>query len=407
MTSRYAIRAVAPSGEVRHFTREAATENAAALDVLREGLTPISIVRRDGGLLDALNRPLALGARPRIADVALFCEQMSAMTASGLTVEQALRVISRQGAERHTTKTAQRLLPRIQAGMALSAALAAEPGLPSYLTGMVRAAETGGKLSDGLGDAGRYMQRQADTRGGLINALAYPAVVLITVIIALTLVLAVVIPAFEPIFAGEEHRLPAITRAVLWLSSLVVHDLLKVSLFAGATLLVGVAALYRFPRLRHRVQQGASRLRPVRLAMQLDVSRVLGVLGMLFRSGVEVSEAVALAARSAGSSRLRTALEDAARQLREGVSISAALGSVAAIPDDTRALIEVGEHTGELGATTLRAAQLLEADTAYQIGRLVALANPIAIAFLGVAVGLVVGGVMLGILSINQLALRS
>ena len=404
---RYAIRAVMASGEIRHLSREAANENDAALDVLREGLTPMSIVARDGGLIDVLNRPLALSARTRIGDVALFCEQMGAMTASGLTVEQALRVISRQNATRHTTRMAARLLPRVQGGLALSAALAAEPGLPPYLTGMIRAAETGGKLSDGLGEAGRYMQRQADTRGGLINALAYPAVVLVTVIIAMLLVLAAVIPAFEPIFAGEEHRLPAITRVVLWLSDLVVHRLLPVSLIAAGIVLAGGAALYRLPSLRRRILDAALRLRPIRLAMQLDVSRVLGVMGMLFRSGVEISEAVALAARAAASSRLRTALEGASQQLREGVSISAALGRVAAIPDDTRSLIEVGEHTGELGATTLRAAQLLEADTSYEIGRLVALANPIAIAFLGVAVGFVVGGVMLGILSINQLALRS
>lgn len=405
--SRYAIRAVAPSGEIHHFSREATTENEVALKVLREGLTPISIVQRDGGLVDILNRPIALGNRQRVGDVALFCEQMGTMTASGLTVEQALRVISKQRVERETTKTALRLLPRIQTGMSLSTALAAEPGLPPYLPGMIRAAETGGKLSEGLADAGRYMQRQASTRNGLLNALAYPAVVLITVVIALALVLIIVIPSFEPIFAGEEHQLPAITRAVLWLSNLAVHHLLNVSLFTAGTMLMGGALLYQFPTLRHWIHKRISHLRPMQLVVQLDVSRVLGVMGMLLRSGVEVSEAVALAARAAASGRLRTALEGASRQLREGVSISVALGSVAAIPDDTRALIEVGEHTGELGVTTLRASQLLESDTSYQIGRLVALANPIAIAFLGVAVGLVVGGVMLGILSINQLALRS
>jgi general secretion pathway protein F len=140
---------------------------------------------------------------------------------------------------------------------------------------------------------------------------------------------------------------------------------------------------------------------------QLNVSRVLSVLGMLFQSGVEASEAVLLAAQAAGSKRLRDALEGASRRLREGGSIGTTLETIRVIPDETCALIEVGEHTGELGKTTLRAAQLLERDTSEQIERMLALVNPLAIAFLGVVVGLVVGGVMLGILSINQLALRS
>lgn len=405
--SRYAIRALEASGEVRHLILEAPTEHDAALDVLRRGLTPTSIVRRDPGLLDTLNRPIGAGGRPTPGEVALFCEQMGTMTASGLTVEQALGVISRQQAQRNTTKMARRLLPQVQAGMALSAALASESGLPAYLPAMVRAAEVGGKLADGLGNAGRYLQRQADTRNGLFTALAYPVVILLTVIVALVLVLFVVVPAFEPIFEGEERRLPAITRAVLALSDLAVHHLPEFTLASVCLMLLATAVLFRFPQLQEHVGDACRRLRPVRLAIQLDVSRALGVMGMLFSSGVEVSESVGLGARAAGSSHLRAALEGAALQLREGASISSALGRVADIPQDTCALIEVGEHTGELGATTLRAAQLLETDTAYQVGRLVALANPIAIALLGGVVGLVVGGVMLGILSINQLALRS
>lgn len=140
---------------------------------------------------------------------------------------------------------------------------------------------------------------------------------------------------------------------------------------------------------------------------RLNVSRMLGVLGMLFQSGVEASEAVLLTAQAAGSRRLRVALEGASRQLREGSTIGAALESIGAIPDETCALIEVGEHTGALGTATLRAAQLLERDASEQLERTLALVNPLAIAFLGIVVGLVVGGVMLGILSINQLALRS
>lgn len=403
---RYSVRAISTSGETVHLSREADCEDDVAIEIMREGMTPTSIVHRDGRLLELLNRPLTAHAKPSLGDLALFCEQLGAMTESGLTVEQALRVLSRQHAARHSTKMARRLLDRVQGGMALSAGLAHEQRLPVYLAGMIRAAETGGNLTNGLGEAARYLQRQADTRGSLINALTYPAVVLLTVLLALVLVLALVIPAFEPIFAGEEHRLPTITRAVLVLSDLVVHRLPHVVMILTALVLAGIGILFRFPNLRIRLQAALRRLRPVRLASQLDVARMLGVLGMLFQSGVEASEAVSLAAKASGSTPLRKAMEGACRQLREGASISNALADVQAIPEDTRALIEVGEHTGDLGKTTLRAAQLLEADTAHQIGRLVALANPIAIALLGVIVGLVVGGVMLGILSINQLALK-
>jgi general secretion pathway protein F len=42
----------------------------------------------------------------------------------------------------------------------------------------------------------------------------------------------------------------------------------------------------------------------------------------------------------------------------------------------------------------------------YKIDRLITLLNPIAIALLGLIVGAVISGVMLGIMSINQLAVK-
>ena len=405
--TQYTVKAVTREGLSRTLTRHGDNERDVALSLLNEQLIPISVVAHNGGIMDYLNRPLSLGGSTKTRDLALFCEQLSAMGASGLTVEQALKVIARQAAARPTTKLAQRLLPRIQRGMALSEALDDETGLPRYLPAMIRAAESGGRLAQGLDNASRYLQRQAAMRTGLVNALTYPAIVLGTVIIALVIVLVVVVPSFEPVFAGEEAKLPATTRFVLWLSA--------VALDHGGTTLMALLGVFVIayalsalsPAVRDMTDRLAGRITPVRLVRLLDVSRVLGVMGMLFDSGVEASESVALAAQSSNSRSLRTSLDVAARRLREGASISTALRQVRVIPEDTSALIEVGEHTGSLGATTGRASQLLESDTANQIERLVALANPVAIVFLGVVVGLVVGGVMLGILSINQLALSS
>lgn len=404
--SRFTVRALTAEGETRILVREAEDKQGLALALIGENLTPLRITEQDGSLGDLLSRPVTLNRRMPLRDVALFCEQVGAMLASGLTVEQALRVVSRQAGRRPSARLARSLLPRIQAGAPLSDALGAEPGMPHHLPPMVRAAESSGGLAAGLETAGRHLQRQAGTRAEIGNALTYPAIVLATVVLALVVVLAVVIPGFEPIFAGEEHRLPGMTRFVLWLSDFVLNHALASLLWGCGAVAAGFVLHRRSAWFGNYFGAAARRLPPVRLMERLNVSRVLGVLGMLFQSGVEASEAVLLAAQAAGSRRLRTALEGASRQLREGRSIGTALESVGAIPDETCALIEVGEHTGALASATLRAAHLLERDASEQLERTLALVNPLAIAFLGVVVGLVVGGVMLGILSINQLALR-
>lgn len=402
----FSIRAISPSGQVVFLRRKAVSEDEAALDIMREGLIPVSISAKEG-IMEVLSRPILLPRKIRTSDIALFCEQMSAMTGSGLTVEQALRVLTKQNAKRPITKMATRLLPRVQEGHSLSVGLAAEPELPRYVSGMINASEAGGRLAEGLEEAGRYLQRQAQTRENLINALTYPFVVLMTVFIALLLILSLVIPAFAPIFAGEEHRLPSITRFVLNLSNLLVNHTIELTLAISITIIVTILTWRKSQSIRQIIFHLAEKTPPFKLTKRLELARALGVMAMLFRNGVEISEAVALAAQSTSSTYLGNMLEGAARQLREGTSITTALRRIPEIPDDTRALLEIGEHTGDLGSTAHRAAQLLEADTAHQIERLIALANPISIVFLGIVIGLVVGGVMLGVLSINQLSVRS
>jgi general secretion pathway protein F len=321
-------------------------------------------------------------------------------------LEQTLKVISKHGTQDDATTLAKRLLPRIQRGLSLSAALASESNLPLYLPGMVRASEVSGALADGLADAARYMEEQANTQSKLLNALTYPLIILVTVIAALVMVLVLVIPSFEPIFAGEEHNLPKITQIVLWLSDMTVNHFPRMLMIFLAGML-SIIFLLKYSKFKNKAQTYALSFKPIRLVEHIELSRVIGVMGMLFHSGVEVSEAVALAANTTRSKRLKQSFLRVAIKLREGASITAALEEVPSLPDDTRALMEVGEHSGQLSKITQRAAHLLEINTYDQIGRMVALATPLSIILLGAAVGLIVGGVMLGILSINQLALRS
>lgn len=214
-----------------------------------------------------------------------------------------------------------------------------------------------------------------------------------------------VIPQFAPIFEGDEGLLPGVTRLVLYLSELVTHH--GILLAVGIVIPVALAWLLRQSDSgRAAVDKMLTRLPVAHALLSLDMSKVLSVMGTLIKNGVEVSGAVTLSASVASSQALVQRMENAGRKLREGGSVSGVFRSVVKIPEATLSIIEVGEHTGELGRAIQRAAYLLEMESEQRINRLVALVNPIAIAFLGLVVGVVVAGVMLGIMSINQLALR-
>ncbi|MDP2173580.1 MAG: type II secretion system F family protein [Candidatus Cloacimonadaceae bacterium] len=404
--NKFSVKALTRAGEMRDLEITSTSEETVALELLRAGLTPLSITANTSNWLDLLNRPIKFDAKPNLASLAMFTEQLAEMLKAGLTVERALTVLAKQHNSKTMTELVNRLLRRLSEGSTLSNAMEAEPYLPRYLIGIVRASEQGGRMSEGLADATRYLQRQMLTRRGVINALTYPAVVFVMIMISLTFVLGFVIPEFESIFAGEEHRLPKITRLVLTLSHLVTEQGFQLLLtLIGIPVLLWIS-IKTNAQLEGIIAKVALRISFIRLITYVDIANVLGVMGALIDNGVEVSESVQFAAQAASTQHVREPLQHVSRSLREGVSVSLALRRTNLIPETTLSIIEVGEHTGSLGTATMRAAQLLETDSMYKIDRLITLLNPIAIALLGLIVGAVISGVMLGIMSINQLAVK-
>lgn len=405
--TQFRISAISSAGIKEEFSVDAASEMDAARVSIERGLVPLAIRARGTSLFETLNRPVFGGRSLSTSQLAQLTEHLAAMLAAGMPLGQALAIVGRGVGQGAVNKVATKLLSRVQEGASLSDALQELPDVPGYYVGIVRAAERGGRLVEALTDLASELQHNIATRNAVINALLYPIVVVATTVAALLFVFTFVIPEFEPIFAGEERRLPWITRTVLWVSD-VFNNHSHAVLLTTVSVTAAICFEFRTPAgPRHAwTERVLSRIPFVQLKRRNDVARVLRVLGTLLVNGVELSEALSHCARSTSSGLLRGGLEQAARRLREGLALSNALAETVEIPETSLCLINLGEQTGTLGPSAIRAAGLLDADTRLRIDRLVTLLNPLAIITLGGIIAVVIAGVMLGILSINQLALR-
>ena len=221
--------------------------------------------------------------------------------------------------------------------------------------------------------------------------------------VALSLVLTLVIPQFEPIFAGQEDKLPALTRLVLHFSRAVNdHGLLLLCLMFGAPLLFWtmVRSAWGAQLLTdHRVRIPGLRMRDQYIAGQFT-----GILATLIGNGISVVNALPLARDAIGSRRWRGYIDKMEQSIRAGSRLSAAMTRGALLPRAAIRLIEVGEYSGQLAQTCRDASTVISETVRTRIERIVALANPIAIILLGGLVGILVAGVMLGIFSLGDFA---
>lgn len=386
------------------WKRVAAPSEAIALSrLIADGFTPIEIKSGAMSLADRLNQPVRLGLRLGIAEQSLILTQLATLIRSGLPVDRSLDLLREQSAKARQRDFLAQALAHIRGGGTLAHAFELQDMFPAYVIGVIRSAEQSGRLGAALTNLAHSMTLNAATRRQLVTALTYPAAVLAATFLALVLVLTLVVPQFEPIFAGQEDRLPNLTRGVLALSQAVTSNGLAI-LGGLLGLPILVIALFRSRMGAEFVQRYRHRVPGLGLRDQYLAAQFTGIFGTLIANGVTAIRALPLAREALSSPRWKRHITDVEQQLREGRMLSASLGSSDLVPMTAVRLIEVGERSSKLAETCLHASQIMGEAARARIDRIVSLANPIAIVVLGGVVAMLVAGVMLGIFALGDFA---
>lgn len=382
---------------------EAADEQACVQTMMASGVTPLKIKSGTMSFSERLNQPVQFSFGTSAAEQALILSQLALLVRSGLPVDRSLDLLRDQMPKARQKILLGKILKEVKEGKGLAGALETNSIFPRYVVGVIKSAEKSGKLGAALTSLAERLTKASETRAKLITALTYPAAVLIATIAALAIVLTSVVPQFEPIFAGQEDKLPSLTVFVLSLSVFVRS---YGGLAVSAALLGGVG-LWFFGK-SETGQQLLSRAAPyvpgIKLRDQYLAGQFTGLLATLIGNGLTVVRALPLARETLPSRRWKRELEIVETQIREGGRLSYALETTSMFPRTASRLLEVGERTGKLGETCGHASVIMSDAAAARIERIVSLVNPIAIIVLGGLVAMLVAGVMLGIFSLGDFA---
>lgn len=399
----YRCLVVSSEGRTDWRAVEAPSEKSALARLHADGLTPLDVRSGAPTVWERLNQPVRIGRGLALPEQSLILTQLAMLVESGLPVDRSLDLLRDQAPRARQREVLAEILAKVRGGSGLSDAMKEKNLLPAYAIGVIRAAERAGRLGEALTSLAAQMSTAATTRRQLVTALTYPAAVLVATLLALMLVLTLVVPQFEPVFTGQEDRLPTLTRGVLALSRLATDRWpLLLVLILGPPLLLWL--FFRSPAGDRFIQRHRARIPGMRLRDQYLAGQLTGILATLLRNGVAVPAALPLARDAMGSERWRRHLTRVEQRVKEGSSLSAALSESDFVPRTAIRLMEVGERSGRLAETCRQAGAILGEAARARIDRGVALANPIAIIALGGMVAMLVAGVMLGIFAMGDFA---
>ncbi|MGB4489442.1 MAG: type II secretion system F family protein, partial [Pseudomonas veronii] len=235
--SLFTFRALDSQGVTQRGTLQAKDQSAAIVILHKRGwlLLQIDAAGRQG-LRHALRRGPLTGAA-----LVSFTQQLATLLGAGQPLERSLGLLLKQPGQPQVRVLIERIRDHVKAGRPLSAALEEEGSTfsPLYLS-MVRAGEAGGALESTLRQLSDYLERSQRLRGEVINALIYPAFLVVGVLGSLALLLAYVVPQFVPIFQDLDVPIPLITEVILALGQFLgAYGLL---LLAGSSVALGTLA---------------------------------------------------------------------------------------------------------------------------------------------------------------------
>jgi general secretion pathway protein F len=399
----YRYKAVTVSGEILEGQLDVASNDEAVAKIQDAGNIPLEVSAAEGadagGMFGRLGKRQAMNQ----TQVLQFTQQLATLLGAGQPLDRALQILLELPESEKAKRIIERVRDHVRGGGALSDALEAEQGVFSKLySNMVRAGEVGGSLDVTLARLANYLERAKALRENVINALIYPAILVVMVFCALFVLLAFVVPRFLPMFKDMNVELPMITKIVLF-----VGTALQDWWWLIAGVIFGIVML-----IRRRLSEPATRLvwdaRVLKMRVagplfaRLETARLARTLGTLLKNGVPLLTALAIGRNVLGNSALADALDKASEEVKTGGGLAFALGQSKRFPRLALQMISVGEESGSLDDMLMKVADTFDVEAKNTVDRLLAALVPILTVVMTGVVAIIMMAILLPILSITS-----
>jgi len=383
-------------------TIEAAAPELATRELRSQGLTLLALEEGSTGAASgAGRRSRALGRK----EILSFTSELAVLLRAGLPLDRALKVLIDMASEPTVHELLSELLQGVKGGQSFSQVLQPHEKLfGTFYISMVRSGEASGQLSMVLDRLVEHLENARANRDSVVSALIYPTILLFVAVLSIVVMLGFVVPQFEALFEDMGEGLPALTRIVIsggdfiqawwWLMAVV------------------VAGLVFYLRSWAATEEGRKSLDQKLLDLplaggiifQYEVSKFSRTVGTLLGNGVSLLKAISIAIETVDNRVISDSLEVLPPAVKSGKRMSVALEESGMFTPMVIQMVRVGEESGSLDQMMLELARVFDDHVQSGVKRGLTLLEPVLILGMGFIIAVIIISILMGILSVNDLA---
>ena len=397
--------ALSQSGEKITDTIEADDKGIAIEMLRREGYSMIENVKEEGIFDKDLNLDNLFKKKVTARDLSVFCRQFVSITTAGVTIIDALEMLSDQ-TENPTLKAAIiDTATTVKKGESLASGLKrqGESIFPKIMISMVEAGEASGNLETAFDRVGVQFEKSNRLAGLVKKALIYPIALMVIVVAVVIVMMVMVIPTFSDMYADMGQTLPAITRALVACSNFIVNKwFILIAIIAA--IVVGIKIFKSTTMGKYFFADVAIKM-PVfgQLTTKNAAAQFARTLSTLTASGLTMIDSLEITAKTMKNIRFRDVVMNAREKVAQGRPLSEPLTNTV-FPHMIVHMIGIGEETGNMEDMLNTAASYYEEEVEVTTQSVTSLIEPLIIVVMTAIVGTIIMAVLIPMFGMYDIA---
>ncbi len=381
---------------------EAASLKEAIRTLQRQGLNVVDVKQEQ-----RKQRKKARGFKGKAGkkDIIVLLYQLCTLLESKVTLEETLESLSESVTQPDLAAKTSAMATTIRRGGSLSKALK-DSGLPlpSYFLPLAEAGELTGKIDKSLRQGVEQWEHEMKLATEFRSALVYPCVLILFGLISIMAIFVVVVPKFTKLLDRAQGEIPLLAKVIMGTGTYVNENLQWVGIGAAVILCMVLYGL-KSEKIRQNFRDVVAKMPFFRHWMlEAQLGSWAGMLSTLLENKVALIDALSLSQKFLSITDLRSKMSLIIQSVKGGVSLSEAMVNINAITSLGYNLIRVGERTGELPTMLRSLSTLYVQSVRTRTKRMLVIIEPLAIIMIGGVIGLIMAGIILAIVSVNNIA---
>ncbi|GGC83619.1 type II secretion system F family protein [Marinobacter halophilus] len=386
----------------------AVNADAAASELLRRGITPLTITEqqhRQSGL-DRVNNLAIFRKKVSLDELIVFCRQMYALTKAGIPLIRTMRGLAETSRSPVLAEVLEDITNRLEGGNTMATAMQAHPKVFSELfIAMIHVGENTGMMDQSFKRLSEILELERDTKRRVKQALRYPTFVVIALLAALMMVNFLVIPKFASVFSKMGADLPFLTQVLVGTSNFLLNYwyLMLFAIAASGLLLRQWKNTDNGRELWDRYKLKMPIIGP--LLELIMLSRFARNFATMLAAGMPITQALTVVADATDNAWIARHIKEMRYGIERGESLLRTARSSKMFTPLILQMIAVGEETGSVDDMLNKVADFYDEDVDYGLKRLAESIEPILIVAMGVLVLILALGVFLPIWDLGAAAM--